>query len=37
MVGCGIDILFGGNWKVLLVKIENLIFEDEVCLKVEWE
>lgn len=27
MVGCGMDIVLGGNWKVEVVKLENLIEE----------
>ncbi|OTG83245.1 preprotein translocase subunit SecA [Acinetobacter sp. ANC 4558] len=37
MAGRGTDILLGGNWKVLLAKIENPTTEDEQRLKSEWE
>ena len=37
MAGRGTDILLGGNWKVLLSKIENPTPEDEQRLKDEWE
>ena len=37
MAGRGTDILLGGNWKALLVKIENPTPEDEKRLKSEWE
>ena len=37
MAGRGTDILLGGNWKVLLAKIENPTPEDSARLRAEWE
>lgn len=37
MVGCGIDIMFGGSWQVEVVVLENLMLEQIEKIKVDWQ